>query len=181
MNANVKRGLTATLVVAVALGAAACSQGPSSSSDGDGTFDENTGALVAHLRRIPDDVRCIEISTSDWRNSQVRVDVEPGNEATIRIAPLQPGWLSFWGTTYRVPCHQIWSSDGGPYANQTWIADYASAYVNSGRPTPITLLFRKLGSADVSVDFADPNSCDPDGGAMCPPPQPPFPDGGLFD
>ena len=178
MNHDVKSGLCALpfFAAAVALGAAACSQGQSPSHDGDGTFDESSGALVAHLKRIPDDVRCIEIQTSDWRRSQVQIDVQPGGEANIQIAPLQPGYISFWGVAYKVRCWEIWSGDGGSYGNQSWIADYASAYVQSGRATPVTLTFRKLGSADVSVDFADPSDCD---GGFCPPSPPPWPDGGV--
>jgi hypothetical protein len=174
MEHHAKRSLCAAPVfVAVALGAAACSQS-SSSHDGTGTFDDTSGALVAHLKRIPEDVRCLEISTSDWRRSQVLVDVEPGTEATIRIAPLSPGYMSFWGAAYQVPCWEIWR-DGGPWSNQTWVADYASVYVQSGHATPVTMTFRRLGSADVSVDFDDGAACDGgtvwgDAAAPCLPP-----------
>jgi len=185
MNHHVKRGLSALSFfgAAVALGTAACSQGPSPSHDGEGTFDDTTGALVAHLKRIPDDVRCIEIQTSDWRRSQVQIDVEPGTEATIRIAPLQPNFISFSGVAYGVRCWDIWGGDGGAYANQTWVADSAYTTIHSGRATPVTLTFRKLGSADVSVDFADPTACDAGPGwgadaASCPPP--PWADAGVY-
>jgi hypothetical protein len=159
-----------------------CSQGASSSQGGEGSFGESTGALVAHLKRIPDDVRCIEIQTSDWHQYRVITDVEPGTEATIRIAPLTPGYVSFWGAAYRVPCWQIYETKGGAWGNQSWIADNANAYVQPGAATPITLTFRRLGSADISVDFDDGTGCDAglpawDGGPQCGSP-PPWVDGG---
>lgn len=177
MKNHVKRGHSALpcLVAAVSLGSAACSQSAPAGGGGEGTFDDSTGALVAHMKKIPEDVRCIEIQTSDWHASQVRVDVEPGTEATLRIAPLAPGYVSFWGTAYGVPCWDIWG-DGGPASNETWNADYASAYVTAGQATPVTLTFRHLGSADVSVDFDTGTGCDgglrEDGGSICSAPPP---------
>jgi hypothetical protein len=173
------------LVAVIALGGAACSQGGSASHGDDGTFDDTAGALVAHLKRIPENVRCVEIQTSDWRQWQVLTDVQPGSEATIRIAPLLPGYLYFSGAAYDVPCWQIYSSEGGPWNHQTWIADNANVYVQSGNATPVTITFRRLGSADVSVDFADGPNCDAgpgweaDGGPACPQtPGPVSPDAG---
>lgn len=187
MKHHVKRGLCASSIVISVIAAASvgCSQGPSSSHDDEGAFDSTTGALVAHLKRIPDDVRCIEIQTSDWHQYRVLTDVEPGNEATIRIAPLAPGYIYFSGAAYSVPCGQIYSGDGGgSWGYQTWIADSANAYVQPGAATPITMTFRRLGGADISVDFDDGTpGCDagpawgPDGGPLCPP-MPPWDDAG---
>ncbi|MET0595495.1 MAG: hypothetical protein ABW133_22540 [Polyangiaceae bacterium] len=133
-----------------------------------GEFDETTGAIVAHLRRIPDNVRCLEITVSDWRYGTQRYDVTPGNEAFLKIAPLMPGYVYFYGAAYSVACADIYGpNDGGPYGFQTWYAEYTSAEILPGRSTPVSMTFRRLGGAEVSVDFSDEPPCGDGGG--CPP------------
>ena len=170
MNHYVKCGGYALLLSLAALSVGGCSDGgPASPSKdlGVGEFDETTGALVAHLQRIPDNVRCLEIQVSDWRFGLMRFDVTPGDDAFIKIAPLLPGWVYFYGSAYSVACADIYGpNDGGPYGFQTWYADYASAEIVPGRATPVSLTFRKLGAADVSIDFSDEPPCD---GGTCPP------------
>lgn len=161
------------LVAAAALSVTACSQGEGSAPrGGEGDFDETTGALVAHLRRVPDDVRCIEINTSDWRVSQRTFDVLPGSEATLKIAPLLPGYVSFQGAAFSKTCAERWWGDDGG-TTQTWVADYTSAYVTAGQSTPVSMTFRRLGSADVSVDFDENPNTSCDAGAWWPEAGPP--------
>lgn len=152
---------------------AACSAGNESSSprEGEDGFDQTMGALVAHLKRVPDDVRCIELRVSNGLTPYVQLDVTPGDEATLRIGPLRPGYTYFYGEAYSVGCSELWNVDGGQYAAQTWYADYQSVEIWPGRPTPVSIVFRHMGSADISIDFDD--SFCPDGGftdAGCPVP-----------
>lgn len=182
MNTYVKRGGFALLLSFVSLGVAACSSAGSSESSEPplGEFNETTGAIVAHLRRIPDDVRCLGVTVSDWRYGAQLFDVTPGDEAFVKIAPLMPGWVYFYGSAYSVKCSDIYGygdggpADAGPYGFQTWYAEYASVEITPGRATPVSLTYRRLGSADVSIDFSDDPICGDDAG-----PCPPTGDGGF--
>ncbi|RYG66327.1 hypothetical protein EON77_17550, partial [bacterium] len=92
--------------VAVSLGAFGCfSPSGSSPNDEDEALPENTGAIRASLAYVPSDVRCVEISTGDWRTPFVAVDVTPGEATSIRLAPLSPGYVAIWGRAYAEPCN----------------------------------------------------------------------------
>lgn len=145
-----------------------------SSDNKDESLPEGTGAVVAAISTVPDDVQCVEIMTSDWRSPYVRTDVSPGSSATIRIVPLSPGHVVLWGAAYAEPCMFFDAGvgiDGGHAGTltQTWEATPVGTIVASGHTNHVQLTFRRFGSLDVEVDFEEP-CCDPgavDGGGPC--------------
>ena len=142
---------------------------------------EKTGTIVAFLTDVPDDVQCVDISTSDYQfNPEVRTDVTPGSDKVIRISPLATGFIELSGKAYNVPCSQApYGNYYGGYdsglAPPTWVADYTEAQVTAGETTQVELRFHQLGSLDVNVTFdnctsdaGSPSCAAPDSGA--PPP-----------
>jgi hypothetical protein len=148
-------GLATIVTVASLVG---CSSNPGASEE---PLAEGMGAVVANVPVVPSDVRCIEVNTSDYRVYNVRTDVTPGQEAHLRLAPLQPGYMYLSGTAYSRPCADIYASDGGSAA--TWQADYIYVTIQAGTTTNANLVFRKLADLNVDVQFQDPCVCS-DGG-----------------
>jgi hypothetical protein len=107
------------------------------------------------LSRVPADVRCVEIFTSDWLTQHVRVNVEPGTSQSIRLAPLKAGTILLSGQAYDSPCVGY---DAG--LQQTWEADRTIAYVEPGRITHAQLTFRRFGGVQVEIDFQEPCPCE---------------------
>ncbi len=132
-----------------------------SGGNGAGTASsERTGTIIAMLTDVPDDVQCVDISTSDYQfNPEVRVDVTPGTDKTIRISPLAIGFIELSGRAYNVPCSQAPSGNyyyGGYDSGvlpPSWVADYTEAQVTAGETTQVELRFHQLGSLDVNVTF----------------------------
>jgi len=155
------------MLVVGALGIAACG----ANDDNDESLPEGTGAIVAAITTVPDDVRCVEIYTSDSRSSFVRADVTPGASATIRIAPLSPGFIYLSGAAYAQSCFSDagFGSDAGVGTTQTWEADPTYAYVEAGRSNEAQLNFHRFASLNVDVNFDEPccNEGTADGGAPC--------------
>src|SRR5688572_6768051 len=117
-------GVVGCSAVLGAAGLAACG---SEGGQGDEQLPEGMGAIVAALSSVPDDVRCVEIHTSDWRNPVVQANVTPGSSAIIRIAPLSAGYVTLSGQAFEEPCGMF-----GPDAwmlTQTWEAEPTSAFV----------------------------------------------------
>ena len=148
------------VIATVASSSVGCSSNPGESEE---PLAEGMGAVVANIPIVPSSVRCIEISTSDYRVYNLRTDVTPGQEAHIRLAPLQPGYLYLSGTAYSTPCSGIYGADGGSAA--TWQADYTYVTIQAGTTTNANLLFRKLADLNVDVQFQDPCVCS-DGGCL---------------
>jgi hypothetical protein len=147
---------------AVVFAAVGCASGDGAFSS-DPTFAEGTGALVATLAQIPDDVRCLQFTTNDWHVQQLNVDVVPGTTQTIRIGPLNAGEVYLNGSAYPTVCAEAY------YNTNNWTADPTSVTVQNGRVSPVTMTFRRLGRVDVSIDF---ENCDAgegtvDGGLPC--------------
>jgi hypothetical protein len=155
MNHRLQRGGYAIALSIASLVAACSASDPPSSVGGEpGSFDETTGAIIAHLKRIPGNVRCLEIQTSDWRNSYTQRDVTPGEEAFVRIGPLLPGYLSIWGAASSESCADLWAVDGGQFYAQTWHADYTSLEITPGRAIPVSLAFRRVSDRLISASIS---------------------------
>jgi hypothetical protein len=141
--------------------------GCSSSPSGDtAKLPEHLGGVIMRLSSVPTDVQCVEIDTSDYRTNQVRVDVTPGQSATITLAPLNPGEVYLWGNAYNQPCATLGygSFDGGyvpPTSDVTWVADSTPVFIVSGQYTNADLHFHQLGGANVTIDW---DTCDGGGG-----------------
>jgi hypothetical protein len=138
----------AALGAFAASGLASCSSG----SGNEEPLPEGTGAIVASLSKVPDDVRCVQIHTSDWRTPYVQAEVTPGSSASIRIAPLSAGYITLWGAAYSGSCGALHGEAG---ANQTWEATPVSAQVQPGRTNYAQLTFRRLGGLEVNVEFEE--------------------------
>jgi hypothetical protein len=159
---------------------------------------ENTGAIVARLSNIPADVQCITLQTSDSLTSYIQQDVTPGGDATIELAPLNPGYLWLSGQAYNHPCESwyVGGEDGGVYGGSssgggsssssgggadpglTWEATPTYVNVLVGQTTETTLHFHQLGTLDVNVSF-DNDTCDNSfGGCDDAGPPPPVEDAG---
>ena len=81
---------------------------------------EGAGAVEMRLRAVPADARCVVLYTSDYRRSYVEADVVPGEDTTIRVAPLSAGWVSLRGEAYDVPCDERWTAyDAGAGSSST--------------------------------------------------------------
>jgi hypothetical protein len=104
---------------------AACSGSIEPGSHGNEELPEGMGALESKILSVPADVRCVVVQSSDYRASYTRVDVTPGESATIRLAPLAPGWIYLYGEAYDLPCSALDypypppSVDAGPDAEGT--------------------------------------------------------------
>jgi len=148
MQTSFKKALwTGVAPLGFALAMAGCSS-ESVDRSSDRAFAEGTGELVASLAQIPDDVRCVQITTSDWQHAPtINVDVTPGTSQTIRIGPLFAGQIWLNGSAHSSACADINS------VNQTWVADNTVTVVENGRVSPVTMTFRRLGRVDVTVDF----------------------------
>ena len=184
------RSLRSGLRGVVLLGLGAVAQGACSSGQGSTEpLPEGTGAIVAALSRVPGDVRCVQIQTSDYRTPVVRANVSPNESATIRIAPLGAGYVSLSGYAFAGAC-DAWDDAG---LTQTWEASPITAYVEAGRTNYAQLTFRRPGGLQVDVDFEEPCDCDggqfggADGGSVpcsCPGPTVdaggPFPDAAVY-
>jgi hypothetical protein len=183
------RFLTLLSLAASSLSIAACVAAPPDEADEPTVLPEGTGAITAKLDLVPLDVRCVEIRTDDWRRTPiVRTDVIPGEAATLRVAPLTPGYRTISGVAYDVSCAQLAGTSGpatdagwhdaGPSPNPTWEAQEVYVYVGSGKSSSTRLLFRRPGSVDIDIDFDD-GRCDPFGWCEGPDGGPPPPwDGG---
>jgi hypothetical protein len=148
----------AVLAAGIALVAAACS----SDGRGEDALPEGTGAIVAALSNVPNDVRCVDVRTSSAQVPLVRTDVIPGTAATVRIAPLFPGSILLSGTAYDQPCSSI--GQDGAFPSPTWQAQPTSVFVEAGRTSHARLVFHRGTELQVEIEFGDP-SCWCDGGA----------------
>jgi hypothetical protein len=173
------RASLSCLVLAAGV-ASAVAVGCSSPAAGTKPLPEHTGGMVMEITSVPSDVQCVEINTSDYRTSQVRVDVTPGTTATVPVAPLDPGVIYVWGQAYDVPCESLgygyptptpYYPDAGlgyadsgpqtPASHVTWLADSIPVTIFSGQYTNADLHFHQLGGANVTIDW---DSCDGGGG-----------------
>ncbi len=180
-SATSRLALVAALASSSALiGAVGCS-GAGATNLVDEPLPENTGAISARLASAPADVQCVEIHTSDYRNSTIYIDVVPGQSTTKRIAPVSTGYVQIWGAAYNRPCNSypypypyptadagVEAVDGGPssYGGDapTWEADPTYVNVQAGQTTQATLRFHQPGSLDVTIDW---DNCDPNTNWSC--------------
>jgi hypothetical protein len=145
----------AALAAGIALVAAACS----SDGGGEEPLPEGTGAIVAALSNVPNDVRCVDVQTSSPQVPLVRTDVTPGAAATVRIAPLFPGSILLSGTAYDEPCSSI--GQDGSFPSATWQAQPTTVFVEAGRTTHAQLKFYRGTELQVEIEFVDPScACD---------------------
>ena len=149
------------LAAAVAAGGSflACSGG--SNASGPPPLGEHTGGIVMKLTDVPNDVQCVELDTSDYRNPQVRVDVTPGSTATIPIAPLDPGYVWLSGQAYGQSCESLnYGYGDAGVGDVTWVADGVSVNIIAGQYTQTDMHFHQLGGASVNVQW---DTCDAGG------------------
>ena len=118
------------------------------------SFAQGSGELVATLTTVPNDVHCLQLQTSVWNLSQLNFDVTPGTTQTVRVGPLPAGTVFVSGIAYSKTCAEAF------YEYQSWTADQVQATVETGRVTPLTLTFKRLGRVDISIDFEECDSTD---------------------
>src|SRR5262249_21147025 len=129
----------ASWVAALCVAAAGCA----SAADGTGTTsNEPTGEIAAAIERVPDDVRCVVLTVSvyypNYSYRYVVQDVTPGDSSVIRVGALTAGYGNVSGQAYSTPCQRYYDSSYPPAPeSETWISDFQSFYVQSGRITPV--------------------------------------------
>jgi hypothetical protein len=117
------------------------------------------GAATARIAQVPNSVLCVQITVADANHFvQRNFDVMPNAPALLQLQGLPVGAETFSGAAFPAGCSAI----GG--LAPTWIADPTTAYLTAGTVTPVTLIMRKAGGADVDVQFDDGDGGTGDGG-----------------
>jgi hypothetical protein len=129
-------------------------------SDPDPTM---VGEAEATITNVPAQVACIQITVAGARNVTRRFDVSPGQSSVLGLKGLPVGPVAFTGSAYAASCATV----GG--SAPSWLSDATPATLVGGAVVNVSLVLRRNGEANVSVDFQDDG---PDGGF-------PGPDGGV--
>lgn len=112
--------------------------------------DEPVGSARFSVQSVPADVQCIAVTAEGTRTRTESFDVTPNQSAQFVMASLPSGSVTFTGQAYSVRCNKVKDS-----TLPTWISDPVTADVAPGGVTPVTLVMRPVGSADIGVDFQD--------------------------
>jgi predicted small secreted protein len=121
--------------------------------------DGPVGTAQLYIQTVPGDVQCIRITASSASRSRTDAfDVTPGQSATLTMAALQAGSVTFTGDAFNVACADI-----GPSSRPTWLSDPVTADISPGQTTDVTMVMRPVGGARIGVDFQDAGA--PTGGS----------------
>ena len=147
--------LSAVLLLASLL-ALACGNGDGKRGSGK---DGPVGTAQLYIQVVPNDVQCIRITASSSSRSRTdSFDVTPSESATLTMAALPSGSVSFTGDAFSVPCADI-----GVSTRPTWLSDPVTADIAPGQVTDVTIVMRPVGGARIGVDFQDAGA--PTGGS----------------
>src|SRR6266542_2469778 len=117
------------------------------------------GMVRAQITQVPPTITCVQlVATIDGHSQPTNFDVIPGTPATLQIADLPVGELTFTAWAYGATCPTI----GGQQA--TWSSKPTPATVRAGEVTPLSLTLEPVGGVDIGINFGS------DGGADLGPP-----------
>lgn len=142
---NLARLLFTTSAAFCALALLGCSKGRTGAEG-----DEPLGSARFSVQSVPADVQCIRVTAEGTRTRTESFDVTPNQSAQFVMPSLPSGPVTFTGEAYPVRCNKVKDS-----TLPTWISDPVTADVAPGGVTPVTLVMRPVGSADIGVDFQD--------------------------
>jgi streptogramin lyase len=129
-----------TLLLAAAL--AGCLSGPES---------PDLGAAEVAITQVPASVLCLRITVTGTRSSVRSIDVAAGGStAALTLGGLSLGATTFSGEAFSVACSAVTSSSVA-----TWVAAPVVVTVAAGVTASVSLVMKRNGQADVSVDFQD--------------------------
>jgi hypothetical protein len=112
------------------------------------------GVATASLGTVPTGVYCVEITVADSAHAiSQRFDVMPGTPALLEITGIPIGVETFSGAAFPASC----VATG---VQPTWLADPVTVFVPSGYPAQVNLRMRKVGSAEVGIDWGDDGGVD---------------------
>jgi streptogramin lyase len=116
-----------------------------------GPETEDIGTAEVAIAQTPADVRCLRITVTGTRSSVRSIDVATGDStAALTLGGLSLGANTFSGEAFSDACSAITSSSVA-----AWVAAPVAVAVVAGVKASVSLVMKRNGQADVSVDFQD--------------------------
>ncbi len=123
-----------------------------------GAAGDQVGSVSLAVTNVPVDVGCVRVRAVGSRSVEKDFDVKSGQSSILPMANLPVGTVDFYGTAFGGRC-----ADVGAGASASWVGDPASALVEQGKTTQVTVVLRPNARGQVAVDF----QLDPATGQPC--------------
>jgi len=143
---RVAYGWTAVRFVATALLVAGWQSGCSTPN-----APEEVGTIRVTITTVPADVACVSLSAAGATRTVVQnFDVTAGASSVLAMGGIPTGSVVFTGRAFAAACASVAAG-----ALPNWTSDPVTVQVTSGATADVTIVMRRSGNANVSVDFAD--------------------------